>query len=75
MKNRCDGDIFEHKFRLSKHETMLKYISITVIFHGYSNPVTLINALFNNNSLRIFLPVRGPQELYFKCILFILYLV
>ena len=32
-KYRCDRDIFDHK-----SETMLKYISITVIFYRYFKP-------------------------------------
>ena len=34
-KNHCDGDIFENAL---KPETMLKYISIAVIFHRSFKP-------------------------------------
>ena len=41
MKNHCYGDIFEHSFRL-KPETMLIYISVTVIFLHYFKPIQFV---------------------------------
>ena len=35
MKNHCDGDIFEHSFRLQSQKLCSNISSITVIFHFY----------------------------------------